>query len=334
MVADIGRREFLQRAGVAAAAAGALLGGAAAAEAESSAGSAPVAVAAKLPGRRLGRLGIEMPVLGFGSAPMGHALYEAGPFEAVLDAALDAGVRYVDTSPIYDVAETRLAPLLARRRQEVFLVTKTWAKSRAAALQSLEASLRRLQVDTVDLCHIHNVGSYSRDEAIGPDGCLAGLREAKQRGWIRHIGCSGHSNVANFVPVIETGEIDLVMVAMNFVDAHTYPFQEIVLPVARKHDCAIACMKVYGGVINLWEGYRRAEPGRLAGEEFRQDAVDYALSIPGVSLAVIGMKSLDELRLTLAAVRGHTAVDGARRERLLAKGRELAAQWGPRYGPV
>ena len=329
MATDIGRREFLQRAGVSAAVAGALLSGVADA-AESATAAAP----ATLPSRRLGRLGIEMPVLGFGSAPMGHALYEAAPFEAVIEAALDAGIRYVDTAPIYDVAEMRLAPVLARRRQEIFLVTKTWAKSRTAALQSLEASLRRLRVETVDLCHIHNVGSYSQDEAIGPDGCLAGLLEARKHGWIRHIGCTGHSHVANFVPVLETGEIDLLMVAMNFVDAHTYPFQETVLPVARKHDCAIACMKVYGGVINLWEGYRRAEPGRLAGNEFRQDAVDYALSIPGVSLAVIGMKSLEELRLTLAAVRGHTPVEGDRRQRLLATGRELAAQWGPRYGPV
>ena len=333
MATELGRREFLRRAGPSAAGAGALLTGAARAV-ESATAAAAAVVPGKLPSRRLGRLGIDMPVLGFGSAPMGHALYEAAPFEAVVDAALDAGVRYVDTAPIYDVAEMRLAPVLARRRQDIFLVTKTWAKSRTAALQSLEASLRRLQVDSVDLCHIHNVGSYSRDEAVGPDGCLAGLREAKRRGWIRHIGCTGHSNVANFVPVLETGEIDLLMVAMNFVDAHTYPFQETVLPVARKHDCGIVCMKVYGGVINLWEGYRRAEPGRLAGDEFRQDAVDYALSIPGVSLAVIGMKSLDELRLTLAAVRGHTPVEGARRERLLAKGREMAAQWGPRYGPV
>lgn len=325
----IGRRGFLQTAGAAVAAGtipGAISGRLAAAD-------APPREAA-LPVRRLGRIGEEMPVLGLGTAPMGHALYEAAPFTEVVDAAIDAGIRYLDTAPIYDVAEERLAPVLARRRKEVFLATKAWARSRDEALRSIEASLQRLGVEQVDLCHMHNAGSYSREEAIGPNGCLAGLREAKRRGWIRYIGCSGHSNVANFVPILETGEIDLVMVAMNFADANTYPFQEQVLPVARKHDCAIAAMKVYGGVLTLWSGYRQAEPGRLAGDDVRQDAVDYALSIPGLSLAVIGMKSLEELRLTVEAVRAHRPLDGERLARVQARGRELAAQWGPRFGPV
>jgi predicted aldo/keto reductase-like oxidoreductase len=252
----------------------------------------------------------------------------------VVDAALDAGVRYIDTAPIYDVAEERLAPILARRRKDVFLVTKAWATSRDAALRSIESSLKRLRVDCVDLCHMHNAGSYTQAEAIGPNGCLAGLREAKRRGWLRYIGCSGHSNVSNFVPIIETGEIDLAMLALNFVDAHTYPFQEVVLPVARKHACAIAAMKVYGGVKTLWSGYRQAEPGRLASDDFRQDAVDYALSIPGVSLAVIGLKSLSELELTLAAIRAYQPLAGERRQRVTATGRELATAWGPRFGPA
>ncbi len=57
---------------------------------------------------------------------MGNAFYQAEPFEQVLEAAIAAGVRYIDTARIYDVAEERLKPVLARHRKELFLVTKTW----------------------------------------------------------------------------------------------------------------------------------------------------------------------------------------------------------------
>jgi hypothetical protein len=133
---------------------------------------------------------------------------------------------------------------------------------------------------------MHNVGQFTTEQAIGKGGLLEGLIEARKRGWIKHIGCSGHFKPGLFVPVIDTGEIDLVMPAMNFVDCHTYNFEDRVLPAARNHNCAIVCMKVYGGVTGGWDGYKNRRPGRLAqDDQLRQDAVDYALTIPGVSSA-------------------------------------------------
>jgi predicted aldo/keto reductase-like oxidoreductase len=123
-------------------------------------------------------------------------------------------------------------------------------------------------------------------------------------------------------------------VTMNFVDRNIYGFEDKVLPAARKHDCAIVCMKVYGGVTGRWDGYRKLRPGRLVGDEHRQDAIDYALSIPDVATLVVGMKSLEEVRLTIQAVRNHQPLEGARREAVLAKGVELAREWGDRLGPV
>lgn len=290
-----------------------------------------------LPKRKLGRIGIDVAPLSLGTAAMGHALYEAEPFEQVVNAAIDAGVCYLDTALVYDVAEKRLQPILAKRRKEVFLVTKAMKSTRDEVLRSLETSFQNMGVDSVDLCHIHNAGLWPTEEIIGKGGALEGMLEAKKRGWTRYIGCSGHLRVDRFAPLIETDEIDLVMLAMNFVDVHTYNFEQRVLPVARKHDCAIVCMKVYGGVSgdNVWGGYRKLMPGRLAQDEAaRQDAVDYALSIPGISTCVIGLKSLEELRVAIKAFRNHRPLDDARRKALTTRGIELARQWGPRFGPV
>ena len=134
--------------------------------------------------------------------------------------------------------------------------------------------------------------------------------------------------------MLETGEIDVLMVAMNFVDHHTYNFEEKVLPVARKHDVGIIAMKVYGGVTGSWDGYKLKRPGRLVSDEHRQDAFDYALSIPGLTTCVVGMKTLDELRLAIEAVRNHKPLNGERRDAVLAKGARMAKEWGPHFGEV
>ena len=287
-----------------------------------------------LPTRPFGKLGIQVPVLSFGTAAMGHAFYEPGPFEEVVNAALAAGIRYFDTAPIYDVAEERLGAMMSRIRKDIFLATKTHAQTRDESFRDVEASLKRLKTDYVDLCHLHNVGQITTEQAIGKGGGLEGLLELKRQGVVRHIGCTGHLKPARFIPVIETGQIEVLMVAMNFVDRHTYGFEEKVLPTARKHGCAIIAMKVYGGVTGSWDGYKKLRPGRLVGDADRQDAVDYALSIPGVSTLVMGFKSLEELRLTIHAVRNHKPLEGPRRDAVLAKGARLAKEWGEHFGPV
>ena len=191
-----------------------------------------------------------------------------------------------------------------------------------------------LGVDYVDLCHIHNVGDYETEQAIGKNGCLAGLLDAKKRGLIKHIGCTGHLRPQRFIPVLETGEIDVLMCAMNFVDHHTYNFEDKVLPVARKHNCGIIAMKVYGGVTGSWDGYKKRRPGRLVSDEHRQDTFDYSLSIPGLATCVVGMKTLEELRLAIQAVRNFRPLEGERRTAVLAKGAAMAREWVDHLGPV
>jgi aryl-alcohol dehydrogenase-like predicted oxidoreductase len=331
MSSDFQRRDFLRAIGAGVLGASA---GSPASHGEGAAASASVGTIADLPKRRLGRIGIDVPLLSFGTAAMGHAFFLAKPFEEVMFAAIAAGVRYIDTAPIYDVAQERLAPVLAKHRKDVFLVTKSREHTGDGVLRDLKRSLTLMKVDSADLCHIHNLGDFTFEEVTGSRGILEALREAKKRGWIRFVGVSGHIKPDRYVPVIETGEIDMVMCAMNFVDRHTYSFEEKVLPVARRHDCAIVAMKVLGGNSGGFGGYKKRLPGNLITDEHRQWAIDYALSLPGVATMVIGLKSLDELRLVIQAVRRFKPLEGDRREAVLAHGRELANQWGEHFGPA
>lgn len=326
------RREFLKQVGAG------LLGGAVVPSLLSAAETATtrpaVGTIKDLPTRKLGRTGVPVPPLSFGSAPMGHAFFEPQPFEEVTHALLDAGVRYVDTAPGYDVAQERLGPVLAKRRKEVFLVSKSRQRNRDGILREIETSLKKLQTDHLDLCHVHNLGDFTFEEVTGKSGMLEGLEEARKRGLIRFIGCSGHLLPGRWVPVLETGRIDVVMMAMNIADHHTYAFQDKVLPAAQKQGCGIVCMKVYGGVVGGFSQYRHKAPGLLVADDIRQDAIDYCLSLPGVATLVVGMKSFDEVRLAIQAVRNHRPLQGARREAVLARGAKLAKEWGPHFGPV
>lgn len=334
MERNIGRREFMQiGAGVVG---GIIAGDALAAEPSPPVTSRPAAVGTvrDLPKRPLGRTGVQVPPLSFGVAVMGHAFYEPEPFEEVINAAIDAGITYFDTARIYDVAEERLKPVLAKRRKEVFLVTKAWSKSKDECLRSLEQSMTLMGVDTVDLAHIHSVGNHTTEQAIGKDGCLAGLQEARKRGWIKHIGCTAHCIPARVIPVLETGEIEVLMVPINFVDYHIYNFEDKVLPLARKHNIGIIAMKVFGGADPELGSYKKKAPGRLRADEDRQATIDYALGQPGLATCVIGLKTLDELRLAIQAVRNHKPLEGKRRKMFMAKGANLAKEWKLHLGPV
>jgi predicted aldo/keto reductase-like oxidoreductase len=333
------RRDFLSGLGGLSAAAGLgrLFGGRPARADEPTPASMPadetIPSLKDIPRRKLGRIGIEVPPLSFGTAAMGHALYSPEEFEPVVEAAIQAGVIYLDTAPTYNVAQERLAPILARHRKNVFLVSKSHEPTRDGTLKLIEQNLQTMKTDHLDLCHIHNAGNFTTTQAIGKGGMLEGIQTAKDRGLVRFIGASGHLRPDRFVPVLETGQIDLVMVAMNFVDRYIYNFEERVLPTARKHGMAIVGMKVMAGSSGGWSGYRKKMPGRLVGADHRT-AFRYALEIPDLATLVVGIKSLYELREAIQAVREHRPFTPDEQAMLSERGRKLAAEWGEHFGPV
>ncbi|MBM3214631.1 aldo/keto reductase [Candidatus Poribacteria bacterium] len=281
--------------------------------------------------RPLGSTGFRASVLGIGVAPLGIKNTGAPEFESVVDAALDAGINYVDAAPNYGNAEERLGPVMARRRDGLFLVTKVEEPTKSGAIRQIENSLRQMRTDRIDAVHLHNMGGFDADAVMGPDGALAGIEDARARGLVRFAGISGHMRPNSFLRAIESGRIDLVMPAMNFVDRHTYNFEETVLPAARERHVAVVAMKVLGGAIGM--RYHVPTPALLTGEHYKR-AIRYALELEGVSSLVIGMKSVDELEAALRVVREAKPLSVDDRQALARDGKRLAAEWGEHFGPV
>ena len=204
-----------------------------------------------LPTRVLGKTGIPLPILGFGTAQAGNRLTHR---EAVhlFEAALNAGVQYFDTAPEfagYGKAQERLGHLLKRRRQEIFLVTKCYDPTYDGALKLLERSLKELQTDYADLVFVHSLGADKMDPAVvfGRQGAYAGLVKAKKMGLTKFIGLSGHNRPGRFVDAIQRFEVDVLLNVVNFADRHTYNFEEQVWTVANRLNLGLIAMKVFGG---------------------------------------------------------------------------------------
>lgn len=296
--------------------------GAVAASAPSGAGT--------LPRRKLGKTGLDVGILGIGTAPFGRQEMSQAEVNRVVDAALDAGVNYLDTAPIYGLAERRLGEALKGKRGKFVLVSKVEATSRGDASWMVRESLMKLKTDYLDLVHLHNVGRTDRfpslDALVGEDGALEGLRALKKKGVIRHIGLTNHMRPKRALPVMDAGDIEVVMCAANFVDRHTYNFEETIFAEASRRNMGVVAMKVLGG--------RADEGARLSDPEHYEDAVRYALSLPGLSVAILGVKSVAEFEKALAIAKAHKPFTDAELTRLSKKGKKMAAEWGEIRGPV
>jgi len=200
------RRELLRR-GIALGLAPALLplaGGAEAAAAE------PPHVRRRV---KLGRTGLELPDIGFGSSSLsGDA--------ALVQHAFARGITYFDTAESYQggSSEETIGRALAGRRDEVLLASKQSASasaSRAELFDTLEGSLRRLRTDRIDVYFNHAVNDPAR---LRNEEWFEFASRAKQQGKIRFTGMSGHGGrLVECLDLAVDGKlVDVVLVAFNF----------------------------------------------------------------------------------------------------------------------
>lgn len=316
----LNRRDFV-RAGAAGAAV--LLGAALPAHADGGDG--------KLPHRTLGKTGVRVPILGMGTVALG-ALGDEKEAVALLHKAIDLGVTYIDTAPPrtsiaaftgYAKAQHYIHAALRERRKEVFLATKCLETDGDRALLQLGRNLQELGVDQVDLAYTHSIGHalYDLETLVGDRGPMAALERAKKDGFTRFVGVTGHNRPEKFAQVVARRDIDAMMNACNVVDRHTYSFETVVWPLARKKGVGLIAMKVMGGSIVT-------RPCKMP-EELRQASFRFALGVEGVATAVVGMGSVKELEQNVEWARTFKPLTAEESAELKKQTVALAKKWGP-----
>jgi aryl-alcohol dehydrogenase-like predicted oxidoreductase len=184
--------------------------------------------------RPFGRTGHLSTVTLFGAAALSRATQAEA--DRVLDLLLEYGVNHIDVAARYGDAELRIAPWMARHRQDFFLATKTGKRLYQDARDEIHRSLERLRVDVIDLIQLHAL--FHPDDwemALGPGGALEAAIEAREQGLVRFIGVTGHgwTIAAMHMRSLERFDFDSVLLPYNYVMHQNERYREDFDAVAR-----------------------------------------------------------------------------------------------------
>jgi predicted aldo/keto reductase-like oxidoreductase len=278
------------------------------------AGAAP-----KLPTRTLGKTGIEVSILGFGSGSRFLMYEDDDKALAALSRALDLGITYIDTAHSYGAgkSEERIGRLMPERRKQITLATKLSARTADDARRQIELSLKRLQTDRLDVLHIHALSGPEDLAAIEkPDGILKALYEARDQKIARAIGITCHAAPAALKTALERHDFDCTQMALNAAMARMAEgrggmkatpmteggFEELALPVAVRKGMGVIAMKVFA-------------QDQIVGAAPIEKLLAYSLSLP-VSLASVGMPKPEFIARNIELARAFTPMSDADRRRL------------------
>ena len=193
--------------------------------------------------RAIPTTGEHVPVLGLGtwqSLDVGASAVHRAPVRAVLQTFAEAGGTLVDSSPMYGKAEGvvgDLAPELGLHGR-LFLATKVWTTGRAEGIRQMEASLRLLRTDTLDLMQVHNLVDVATH--------LDTLRGWKRDGRVRYIGVTHYTASAHeaLAALVATEPLDFLQVNYSVAEPEA---ERRLLPLARDRGVAVIVNRPLGG---------------------------------------------------------------------------------------
>jgi len=257
--------------------------------------------------RTLGRTGLRVSELGVGGAQIGLKNYMApwnptseasvAQIEGMLHRALDLGYNYIDTAASYGNgrSEEIIGRVAGRRRSDFTLATKTsagaWMKGKADVKAEAEASLRRLQTDYVDVLQFHG-GDYRPEQVhhLLEEGPADAYRELREEGKVRFLGITAEEPVT-LRPLIVSGMFDVIQIRFNIIYQNAY---HNILPEAAQAGLGVVVMRpaTSGTFPKL---LHTACPGIADQCDPYALALNFVLSAPQVSVAIVGTRTVDEV---------------------------------------
>jgi aryl-alcohol dehydrogenase-like predicted oxidoreductase len=276
-----------------------------------------------LPTRELGRTGLQVTMLGYGAmelrgAPRARDISEAQA-ETILNAVLDAGINYIDTSIDYGLSEERIGRCIGHRRDEYYLASKCGCLvgappaprgernphvfTRENIVAGVEQSLVRMKTDHLDVVQFHSSPSQ---QTLAENGAVEALLDLRSAGKVRFIGMSGT------FPHLQDH------IAMGVFDVFQIPYSA----VEREHEAAITAASAAGAGIVIRGGAAKGAPSpeKRTGPQWnrwRQAGLDdvlqgmtpvefvlrFTFSHPDMDTTIVGTVNPVHLEANLAALR-------------------------------
>lgn len=284
--------------------------------------------------RKLGNTGKEVTMLGVGGYHVGWTTEKDA--QAVIEAAMEGGIRFFDTAESYGphTSEIRYGKYLTPKyRDEIFLMTKSTAKDAKTMQEHLDASLKRMKTDYLDLWQVHSVSNPDDVDTRMENGVFDVVMKAKEDGKVKHVGFTGHRNPKAHLRVLERTSdnpfFETIQMPINVIDANQDHFINAVLPVALDRNMGILAMKTmsdgrfFGKKTRLdkvlWETDKPAIPEQLSIKE----ALYFVWSLP-VSVLITGAENEQFIKEKIELAKGFSSFNEAQRSDLISKVSGLA----------
>jgi len=273
--------------------------------------------------RGLGATGEKVSAIGLGGYHLGPEHVDEALAFRIVRTAIDRGITFMDNCWDYNdgLSEIRMGKALRDGyRDKVFLMTKIDGRSKKEAAKQLDESLRRLQVDQIDLVQHHEIIRFEDPHRVFREaGANEALVEAREAGKLRYIGFTGHKDPRVHLDMLEVAadhgfRFDAVQMPLSLLDAHYRSFARQVVPYLVEHRIGVLGMK------SMAEGYL-LKTGAVTPIE----CLHYALDLP-TSVVITGIDSLEVLDQALEAARTFRPLSDAQRSALLAKTADVAAR--------
>ena len=272
--------------------------------------------------RELGSTGEKVSAIGLGGWHLSLKYVDEPLAIKIVRSAIDRGITFMDNCWDYNEGDSEIRMGKALRdgyRDRVFLMTKIDGRSKKEATRQLEESLKRLEVDTIDLVQHHEILRFEDPHRIFDDeGANAALLKAKKEGKVRYIGFTGHKDPRIHLYMLEVAaehgfRFDTVQMPLSVMDAHYRSFEKQVLPELVRNKIGVLGMKCMANGILLKSN--TAKP---------IECLHYALNLP-TSVVITGIDSMEILDQAFEAVRTFRPMTTNEVELLLKKTVSAAA---------
>ncbi|MBD3377659.1 aldo/keto reductase [candidate division KSB1 bacterium] len=295
-----------------------------------------------LPQRQLGRTNIPVTMLGVGGFHVGWTTEKDA--QAVIETALEGGVRFFDTAESYarGVSEERYGKYITPKyRDQVFIMTKSTARDAETAQRHLDESLQRLDTDYIDLWQVHSLQNPEDVDNRINNGVLDVFIQAKQSGKVKYIGFTGHKNPYAHLRMLEQTEssdlFDTCQMPISVVDAASeHSFTRLVLPKLQERSIAPLAMKTladgrfFAKKVRLediqWESENPVVPDHVTLEQ----AIHFAWSMP-ISVLITGAENSDLMQEKIEMAKSFAALNEEKRQALVTKVEDLAREGKVEY---
>ncbi len=264
--------------------------------------------------RILGKTGLAVTQLGFGTAELGFLDIAQSTCDQVLNGVLDSGITLIDTAECYAAAEQKVGNAVSCRREEFVLVTKCghrvedgeppeWSPEGITA--SAERSLRRLKTDHVDVLLLHSCSM----EDLKRDDLITALLKLKEWGLASYVGYSGDNEALDYA--IHMGIFDCIETSLSIcdqinLDGTLARATEANLGILIKRPLANSIWRDMTRYGSFYDEYTAAYTQRFKAMGlstqalgFEGDWLELALRFtayqPGVHTAITGGKNLDHI---------------------------------------